>query len=78
MIPEHTQAGLDRYINHRIRPGSFLVAVLSNDLFEAVSRADLENQAALADIVKYIYNKLPSGSHGSIERVDAWLNNEDL
>ena len=65
MIPAHTKAALDRYVQHKILPGQFLMSVLSNDLFGAVSRADSENLAALPDIVKFIYNELPSGCWGS-------------
>jgi len=69
MIPEHTRAALDRYINHKYLPGSFLMAVLINDLYGAVGHADSENLAALPDIVRYIYNELPGNSWGSRERV---------
>ena len=69
MIPERTIASLDRYVNHKILPGGFLTAVLSNDLFLAVGRADRENLAALPEIVQYIYNELPTGAWGSEEAV---------
>ena len=38
MIPQATLDSLDRYVNHKLMPGSFLTAVLSNDLFGAVRR----------------------------------------
>ena len=69
MIPERTIASLDRYVNHKILPGAFLTAVLSNDLFQAVGRADRENLAALPEIVQYIYNELPGLAHGSEKAV---------
>jgi hypothetical protein len=73
MIPQHTLAALDRYINHRILPGGFLIKVLSNDLFGAVGQADRENLAALGDIVKYIYNELPGNAWGSSDLVYKWV-----
>lgn len=76
MIPAHTQADLDRYVQHKILPGQFLISVLSNDLFGAVSRADSENLAALPDIVKYIYNELPSGCWGSREQIRSFVQGE--
>jgi len=76
MITQHTQAALDRYVNHRILPGGFLTAVLSNDLFGAVGRADKENLAALGDIVKYVYNELPSGCWGSKDIMWRWVENK--
>jgi len=76
MIPVHTKAALDRYIEHKMLPGGFLIAVLSNDLFGAVGRADRENLAALPDIVKYIYNELPAGSWGSNDIIWRWVEQE--
>lgn len=64
---------LDRYVKHGIPPGSFLLAVLSNDLMQAVNRADEESAANLREIVSHVYNRLPSGSHGSMEKVEAWV-----
>jgi hypothetical protein len=75
-IPQHTKESLDRYVEHRIPTGGFLRAVLTNDLFGAVSRADQYNVVAIPDIVKYIYNQLPAGCWGSEEIVDRWLNND--
>ena len=72
-IPQHTKEALDRYVQDRILPGGFLMSVLTNDLFGAVGRADSENLAALADIVKYVYNELPSGCWGSRDAVYAWV-----
>lgn len=69
MIPAHTKASLDRYVNHRLLPGGFLIKVLSNDLFGAVGQADSENRAALADIVQYIYNHVPANAWGNEKRV---------
>ncbi len=72
-VPEHTIGGLDRYVEQRIAPGSFLQAVLENNLSEAMGRADHINRPALYDIVCYIYNDLPSTCWGSPEKVQAWL-----
>jgi hypothetical protein len=75
MIPQATLDSLDRYVNHKLMPGSFLTAVLSNDLFGAVGRADSENLAALPDLVKYIYNNVPSAAWGNRDAV--WRYVED-
>jgi hypothetical protein len=66
-IPAHTLGSLQRYVEHKLFPGGFLAAVLCNDLFGAVEHADSENQAALADIVKFVYNRMPNNSWGSKE-----------
>ena len=73
MIPNHTLAALDRYIKHRIQPGSFLTAVLSNDLFGAVARADRENKLALSEICQYIYNEVPGNAWGSLDAVRDYI-----
>jgi hypothetical protein len=72
-IPYYTMESLIIYAMHSVATGGFLEAVLSNDLFKAVSRADDENQERLADIVKFIYNHLPNGCYGSYEHYRTWL-----
>jgi hypothetical protein len=68
-----TLDAIDRYVTDGIPTGSFLEAVLSNDLMESFGRADMENRTALFEICGYIYNETPSGCHGSPENVRAWL-----
>jgi hypothetical protein len=79
MIPSHTKAALDRYVNERIIPGDFLFAVLSNDLFNAIERADRVNMfmniTAMREIVEYIYTELPSNSWGDRKTVLEYLAN---
>lgn len=72
-IPPETLASLKRYVEHGVETGGFLRAVLENDLFGAVSRADLENRKALTNIVMFIYNTLPYQCHGNHIRVEEWL-----
>lgn len=73
-IPQDTLGGLCRYVKHRIPPGDFLTAVLSNDLFAAVGRADEANAAALPAICRYIWNNLPRQCFGDPRTVREWLN----
>ena len=72
-VPEHTLESLRNYVEHRLPPGGFLGAVLENNLSEACGRADTRNLYALWDIVKYVYNCVPSECWGSPEKVAAWL-----
>lgn len=72
-IPEATAAGLSRYLDEHIRPGSFLSAVLCNDLRESLACADDENTASLQAIVAYLYNEAPQAAWGSPEKFTAWL-----
>lgn len=73
-VPEHTQGSLERYFLYGLEPGSFLRAVLSNDLVSAVSRADPQNKAALADIVNWIAENAPDGSWGHSDYYTEWIN----
>jgi len=71
-IPTRTKNALDHYAITGRLPGHFCQAVLKNDLQKAVGRADKENQKALVDIVKYVYNRLPINCWGSPEKVGDW------
>lgn len=72
-IREDLFGALERYLNHGIMPGSFLTAVLENNLVEAIGRADFMNSANLKNIVGYIYNHMPSTSWGSPMKVREYL-----
>lgn len=71
-VPRHMQDGLTRYLRYGIRPGSFLVAVLENDLSGAVERGDIQNQAALASYPLFLF-QMPVLCWGTREKVEAWL-----
>ena len=72
-LPVGLQDGMQRYIEHGISGGSFLNAVLENNLFSAVMRADVTNLKELPSIVKWIHWEIPSSSHGSELTVKAWI-----
>ena len=71
-----TEQSLRRYLDHRISPGGFLTAVLSNDLLEAMQYADRESREELFAIVCWLVRYFPSGCWGSPQRVHAWLHPE--
>jgi hypothetical protein len=75
-VPDHMSDGVARYIEARIRPGGFLIALLSNNFIGAAQRADHENLAALGAWAKLFHNYLPGGSYGSPAAVEAWLKGE--
>ena len=74
-IPEHCQDGLKRYIEDGIPPGSFLTAVLENNLVEAFGRADHINRDHIRDYCMWLYNEAPAvpRSWGSREIVSKWI-----
>ena len=72
MIPHRIKTSIDSYVDNGHDVGHFLGAVLRNDLFEAVFRADEENLWRLHDICRYIFNFAPSSCWGSMEKVETW------
>jgi hypothetical protein len=73
LLPEQVHYGLTNYLVHHVPAGSFLTAVLENDLKEACARADDDCMWALPVIVAYLYNEAPSQAWGSKESVRDWL-----
>lgn len=72
-IPDHCRRGLEMYLSEGILPGSFLTAVLSNDLMEACARADMSNEKRLKNYAMLMYSFMPSGSYGSSVKVMNWI-----
>jgi hypothetical protein len=75
-IPERMQEGIKRYVIDRLSPGDFLVAVITNNLKNAVGHADDENLPLLPLYVRWLYNRAPSRCHGSPAAFAAWLENK--
>lgn len=73
-IPAHILESIDAYAAEGRPVGHFLEAVLSNDLYEAVKRADAACLKALNLIVMYVTNKFTSTCYGSPERYKEWIN----
>ena len=72
-IPLYMHEGLINYVVHHIRPGSFLQALISNDLFAAASKADDVNKDHLYEYVVFFYNWSPGACWGSPEKMEAWI-----
>ncbi len=70
---DEIEASLKRYVDQRIETGSFLRAVLENNLKEAFGRADHINIGRMFEIVQYCYNEIPKNCWGSEEAVKEWL-----
>ena len=74
LLPEHMRDGVVRYIERGLpHMGSFLRAVMENNLTEAFGRADDVNAAAMKNWAVFVYSYAPSGCHGSPERVSDWI-----
>jgi hypothetical protein len=66
---------VQRYLEDRLPPESFLRALFSNDLHGAYGKADAQNQACMFEWVRFMVNEMPGESWGSPETVAAWLAN---
>lgn len=77
ILPEHMRGAMLRWIEDAIHPGSFLTAILCNDLKGTYSSADYINAAHVKDYIMYLYNYAPSNCWGSPEEFAEWkgLNN---
>jgi len=60
------------YVEQGVLPGSFLRAVISNNLVEAFAQADSTNILRLFDYANFLYNEVPSPCWGSEEKMLAW------
>ena len=72
-VPPRLRKIIDNYVKFGFRPGGFIQAVLKNNLFSAVARADPVSMNHLKEVVQYIFNAAPSSTHGSHEKVEAHL-----
>lgn len=62
---------LERYYLHGLDPGSYMLAVLTNDLFGALGAADYDSLSEIKYLCTYIYSYLPASAWGSKEKVRA-------
>lgn len=72
MIKISTISAIQNHVCHGIPTGSFVRAVLENNLKEAFMKADDQNRADLFEIVDYCYYEIPAPCWGSPEKVKAW------
>lgn len=72
-IADHLIEAMSNYVAYRYHPGSFLLAVLRNDLKGCVDYGDDECLKTLPDIVRLLVNEVPVQCWGSIDKVEAWL-----
>lgn len=64
---------LDTYKKSKLSPGSFLTAILENDLIGAVLKADNDSKKIIPEITKYCWDNFPHNIWGSPEAVETHL-----
>lgn len=72
-MKEITKRTIDNYVEHGLLPGSFVTAVLSNDLMGALGKADIDNRRDIFEICQYVWDTVPVAAHGSPQKVSQWL-----
>jgi hypothetical protein len=72
-LPGHMRDGWRRYIERGIPGGSFLMAVVSNDLMGAMRNADEVNIEMIFQTCSFLHNEAPCGCFGSPERAEEWI-----
>lgn len=77
-LPEYMVEGMINYLFHRIPPGSFMCAVLTNDLSGAVQQADDLNIHCIPNYIKFLYNEVPGNCWGGVEKVESWLKKREI
>lgn len=74
-IPQHLHGGIVRYLRDGVIPGSFLQAIISNELRQACAAADMSlNMGHLKALTGWLRDCAPLGSFGSLEKMQAWSN----
>lgn len=79
VIPTHTKEALDNYFLRGWEPGGFIVNILTNNLYGAVTSADIANRHAIWEIVTWLTTDpmVPNYSWGAKEHVSNWLHDSD-
>lgn len=73
-VPSHLWGGLLRYLILGIRPGGFLSACLTNDLLQAIQRADETVGAdGIRAVMWFLQRYAPATSYGSPAKVETWI-----
>lgn len=71
-LPDRFQGGLQRWVEGGMLPGSFLAAILRNDLSNTVMRADSESLLLIRHVVQWLTAHAPGPSWGSTGAVRDW------
>jgi hypothetical protein len=72
LVPASIRGACEKHVVHGLQPGGFVEALLTNNLTEAITRADKHNLQRIDEIVLYLLNALPLTCWGSEEKVKLW------
>ena len=72
-ISENFHGGIVRYLIHGIPPGSFLTAVICNELWTAVCSCGSRDFNELLALSKWMLNEGSATTTGSRDKLDWWI-----
>ena len=72
-IQAHMAEGIKRYVHDGIPPGSFLQAIICNDLRGAIAQADELNLPNIPAYIDWFYNEAPAGCWGNGKNMERWI-----
>lgn len=77
VFSEDFKGSIERYLVHGYEPGGFATAMLARDYERALYIADVHNRKVFWNIAMWINDRMPQGSCGSYEQVEAWCRDTD-
>ena len=77
-LPEYMFSGLELYVRRGVLPGSFLTALLRNDLHGSFRQADPTNSKLIREWVLFLQEHVQAMCWGSRERVREWVYRDGL
>lgn len=72
-FPEHMKETISKYVEHGVPVGGFLEAVITDNLRDAVFKADSSNLPLLRDYLLFFRWETPPQCHGSVENYKNWI-----
>lgn len=72
-IPDDAGESIEMYVKHGIPPGSFLTAIICNNLRDAFGQADRINAENIPAYVMYFYWEVPAHICGDPATMNHWI-----
>ena len=77
VFSEDFKGAVERYLVYGYEPGGFVTAMLARDFERALGNADTHNRKVFWGIAKWVAERMPAGSWGSYDEVEAWCRDTD-
>ena len=74
---EDFKGSMERYLLQGLKPGGFGEAMLACDWERALYNADTHNRTVFWAVSMWVRERLPEGSWGSYDAVDAWCRDQE-